>query len=98
MWLFRFESWPGSSVGMTRALPADVADPPSRDPLTAVILAAGMGTRMRSRHPKVLHPLCGKPIIQRVLGLVAGAGASQVVVVVGHGADEVRAALPESVI
>ena len=43
--------------------------------LTAVILAAGHGTRMRSRTPKVLHPLCGRPMIDWVLDAVTEAGA-----------------------
>ena len=52
---------------------------------------------MRSRQPKVLHPLAGKALIQRVLDLVYGAGAQRIVVVLGHQADTVRKALPESV-
>jgi len=52
---------------------------------------------MRSRVPKVLHPLAGKPLIHRVLDLLYGAGAARVMVVLGHRADEVRRALPESV-
>jgi bifunctional UDP-N-acetylglucosamine pyrophosphorylase / glucosamine-1-phosphate N-acetyltransferase len=52
---------------------------------------------MRSRRHKVLHALGGQPLIGRVLGLVQGAGAEQVVVVLGHLADQVRAVLPESV-
>ena len=62
-----------------------------------MVLAAGQGTRMRSRVPKVLHPLAGKPLIHRVLDLLYGAGAARVMVVLGHRADEVRRALPESV-
>jgi bifunctional UDP-N-acetylglucosamine pyrophosphorylase/glucosamine-1-phosphate N-acetyltransferase len=52
---------------------------------------------MRSRRPKVLHQLAGKPLITRVLELVQGVGATHVVVVLGHHADEVRKALPETV-
>jgi bifunctional UDP-N-acetylglucosamine pyrophosphorylase/glucosamine-1-phosphate N-acetyltransferase len=52
---------------------------------------------MRSRRHKVAHLLAGKPLIQRVLDLLEGAGASQVVVVLGHEADQVRKLLPESV-
>lgn len=59
-----------------------------------MILAAGRGTRMRSRRHKVLHPVCGQPLIGRVLDLVAGVGAEQVVVVLGHAAEQVRACLP----
>jgi bifunctional UDP-N-acetylglucosamine pyrophosphorylase / glucosamine-1-phosphate N-acetyltransferase len=74
-----------------------VGEPPSTGTLVAVVLAAGQGTRMRSRHPKVLHQLAGKTLIQRVLDLLQDAGAQGVVVVLGHQADEVRRALPESV-
>jgi bifunctional UDP-N-acetylglucosamine pyrophosphorylase/glucosamine-1-phosphate N-acetyltransferase len=70
---------------------------PEATTLVAVVLAAGQGTRMRSQRPKVLHQLAGKPLIQRVLELVQGAGAERVVVVLGHQADEVRRALPESI-
>ena len=52
---------------------------------------------MRSQQPKVLHPLGGKTLIQRVLDLVYGAGAQHIVVVLGHQADSVRKALPEAV-
>jgi len=56
--------------------------------LTAVILAAGHGTRMRSRIPKVLHPICGRPMIDWVLEAVNEAGAKQVTVIANpHHAD-----------
>ncbi|WP_437596161.1 bifunctional UDP-N-acetylglucosamine diphosphorylase/glucosamine-1-phosphate N-acetyltransferase GlmU [Sorangium sp. So ce590] len=58
-------------------------------PLTAVVLAAGQGTRMKSARPKVLHELCGRPMIHHVVDAALAAGASDVVVVVGHGRDEV---------
>lgn len=48
---------------------------------------------MRSRVPKVLHPVCGRPMIQHVLGALAGAGTALPVVVTGHGADAVEAAI-----
>jgi bifunctional UDP-N-acetylglucosamine pyrophosphorylase / glucosamine-1-phosphate N-acetyltransferase len=56
----------------------------------AIILAAGQGTRMRSRIPKVLHPLAGKPMLDHVLDSVAAAGVEHRVVVIGHGADEIE--------
>lgn len=59
----------------------------------AVILAAGQGTRMHSRLPKVLHPLAGRPMLEHVLASLAAAGIEQQVVVVGHDADQVEAAL-----
>lgn len=63
----------------------------------AVVLAAGQGTRMRSSLPKVIHPLAGRPMIGWVLDALAGAGAERTVVVIGHGADDVRAELPGAV-
>ncbi len=61
--------------------------------LAAIVLAAGQGTRMRSRVPKVIHPLAGRPMIDHVLRIVAAANADPVVVVTGHGADQVESAL-----
>lgn len=58
--------------------------------LTTVILAAGEGKRMRSRTPKMLHPLCGRPLITYALRL-ARALSDRVVVVVGPNADGIRA-------
>ena len=59
----------------------------------AIILAAGHGKRMRSEKAKVLHEVCGRPMIRYVVEAARGAGAHTVVVVVGYGADQVRAAL-----
>ena len=59
----------------------------------AVVLAAGQGTRMRSRIPKVLHPLAGRTMIDLVLDALADAGVAHPVVVTGHGADAVEAAI-----
>lgn len=56
----------------------------------AVILAAGMGTRMQSGVVKVLHPLCGEPMLGHIVRAVREAGAERVVVVVGHQGDLVR--------
>lgn len=61
----------------------------------AIVLAAGQGTRMRSRIPKVLHPLAGRPMIDHVLAALSGAGMNHPVVVVGHGADSVEAAIQD---
>ena len=60
------------------------------DPVTAVILAAGEGKRMRSRQPKVLHPLCGRPLIAFPLR-TARTLADRIVLVVGPNAEEVVA-------
>ena len=59
---------------------------------TVVILAAGKGTRMRSERPKVLHELCGRPMLGWVLDAAAGLDPERIVVVVGHGAEDVEAA------
>lgn len=59
---------------------------------TVVILAAGKGTRMRSERPKVLHELCGRPMLGWVLDAAAGLDPERIVVVVGHGAADVEAA------
>ena len=59
----------------------------------AIVLAAGQGTRMRSRIPKVLHPLAGRPMLEHVLDTLADAGIARAVVVTGHGADAVEAAI-----
>ena len=61
--------------------------------LDIVIMAAGKGTRMKSDRPKVLHPLAGRPLLQHVLQTAAALGADGIVVITGHGADEVEAAV-----
>src|SRR5512145_3503498 len=64
--------------------------------VTSVLLAAGQGTRMKSSLPKVLHPLCGKPMLWHVLEALKSAATEKPVVVVGHGADEVKKYLGDS--
>ncbi len=59
--------------------------------LATVIMAAGMGTRMKSKMPKVLHPILGKPLLHHILEAVKPLGPVQTVVVVGHEAERVRA-------
>ena len=65
----------------------------ARGDLALVLMAAGMGTRMRSRLPKVLHPVCGRPILMHALELGRELGAARRIVIVGSGEEEVRAAL-----
>ncbi len=55
----------------------------------SVILAAGEGTRMKSKLPKVLHKICGKPILEYVINASKGANIEKNVVIVGHGGDKV---------
>ena len=62
-----------------------------------LIMAAGRGTRMRSRLPKVLHPLCGRPMLLWTVLAAREAGAERIVVVLGEDAEQVRAALPDDV-
>ena len=59
--------------------------------LSAIILAAGKSTRMKSKRPKVLHEICGKPMLEYVLRACYEAGVERVIVVVGYGKDEVIA-------
>lgn len=63
--------------------------------ITAVILAAGQGTRMNSDLPKVLHPVCGVPMIAHSLAAVKTASSETPVVIIGHGAEAVREFLGE---
>ena len=60
--------------------------------LNIVVLAAGKGTRMRSKLPKVLHVLAGESLLSRVLNTARDLGSKNLCVVVGHGAEQVRAA------
>ncbi len=68
------------------------------DPWVVLILAAGQGTRMRSRVPKVLHPLGGRPLIRHSVDIARAVVPQRPpVVVVGHGAPEIRAELGDEV-
>ena len=58
----------------------------------AIILAAGKSTRMKSDRPKVLHEVCGRPMLWYVLEACRGVGVDQLFVVVGHGRDSVMKA------
>lgn len=59
----------------------------------AVVLAAGMGTRMKSDLPKVLCPVLGRPMIEFVLDALAAGGIRRMIAVIGYRADDVRSAL-----
>lgn len=65
---------------------------PEAGPVVAIVLAAGLGKRMRSEQPKVLHPVGGRAMLARVLEALRDAGVPAVTVVVGNGAAAVRAA------
>jgi bifunctional UDP-N-acetylglucosamine pyrophosphorylase / glucosamine-1-phosphate N-acetyltransferase len=59
----------------------------------AIILAAGKGTRMKSKLHKILHPVCDKPMVQHVVDQVKGLSCEEVVTIVGYGAESVEAQL-----
>lgn len=63
--------------------------------ILGIVLAAGQGKRMKSKLYKVLHPVCGKPMVGHVLDVLDAAQVDRKVVVVGHGADEVKAYVGE---
>lgn len=62
--------------------------------LDIVILAAGKGTRMQSSLPKVLHPIAGKPLVEHVIQTAKSLGDCPINIIVGHGAELVKDALP----
>ena len=72
-----------------------------QDGWTTIILAAGLGKRMRSKKPKALHPIAGRPMLLHVLAAVRESFAatsrerSRYVVIVGHGAEQVRPSSPK---
>jgi bifunctional UDP-N-acetylglucosamine pyrophosphorylase/glucosamine-1-phosphate N-acetyltransferase len=61
----------------------------------AIILAAGQGKRMKSEKAKVLHEVCGQPMIRYVVDAARGAGAKTIIVVVGYAADQLYSALQD---
>src|SRR4051812_29445131 len=64
-------------------------------PVSAIILAAGEGTRMRSNRPKPLHMICGRPMVMHVIHAVADLDVERTIVVVGHGAEQVTKKVQE---
>ena len=62
-------------------------------PVHVVVMAAGLGKRMRSSRPKVLHPIAGRPMLAHVLDAARALSPEAIAVVVGHGGDEVERAL-----
>jgi len=64
--------------------------------LDIIVLAAGLGKRMRSELPKVLHPLAGRPLLAHVLDAARALSPRKTIVVHGHGAERVRAAFPDA--
>lgn len=83
------------ALPMTDSSPSSHSSPPKR-PRIAVVLAAGRGTRMRSERPKPLHPVAGRPMLHWVLDAARAAGCERLLVVVGYGAEEVKASTPDA--
>jgi bifunctional UDP-N-acetylglucosamine pyrophosphorylase / glucosamine-1-phosphate N-acetyltransferase len=76
----------------TSIKPSPFPDPRPRE-IHALVLAAGIGKRMHSRIPKVVHPLAGRPMVRYVVNAALDAGVQRVVVVVGDPAEDVRSAV-----
>lgn len=68
------------------------------EPLYAVILAAGKGKRMRSKKPKVLHHICGKPIVCHILDQLSMLGMQKSIMIVGHQSQQIREQVGNQVI
>ena len=64
-------------------------------PAAIIILAAGEGTRMKSALPKVLHPIAGRTLLGHVIEAAAAAEPEHLVIVIGHGRDQVQAHIEE---
>ena len=64
---------------------------------SAIVLAAGKGTRMKSSLNKVMHPVSNKPMIGHIVTNLRKAGVDQIIVVVGHGAESVKSYLGDRV-
>src|SRR5882672_3146013 len=80
---------------MTKASDKNSSSSTARRPRVAIaIMAAGKGTRLKSKHPKVLHEVGGKPILSHVIATAAKVVPTKdIFVIVGHEADRVRAAV-----
>ncbi len=73
----------------------NIASGAHSSPVAAIILAAGKSTRMRSKTPKPLHPMCGLPMTSHVVRACRAAGVERVVIVIGHQAEQVRGGLTD---
>lgn len=60
----------------------------------AIILAAGKGTRMKSKHPKVVHKVCGKEMVNHVIDVSKKSGVQDIVVILGHESETVKESIP----
>ena len=60
----------------------------------AIILAAGKGTRMKSKYPKVVHKVCGKEMVNHIIDVSKQSGVKEVVTILGHESEVVKSILP----
>src|SRR5262245_50898973 len=83
-----------------KPMPKPSTSPPDRNadrPIAIAIMAAGKGTRLKSKHPKVLHQVGGRPLLAHVIASARQVvRASDIFVIIGHEADEVRAAVQDT--
>src|SRR5262249_58100751 len=93
-----WETSPRSYVGSELTTVGRVMAAQHRRPLSAVVPAAGEGTRMRSRMPKMLHPLCGRPMVLHALDSLCALPLDRIVVVVGHSAEDVAKTVQEQLV
>ena len=61
----------------------------------AIILAAGKGTRMKSKYPKVVHKVCGKEMVNHIIDVSKESGVKDIVTILGHESEVVKNILPE---
>src|SRR3954449_11720948 len=85
--------WRRANDDMTRTPSPANREPNTMNGPVAIILAAGQGKRMKSEKAKVLHEVCGRPMINYVVDAARGAGARTIIVVVGYAADQVLESL-----
>lgn len=64
----------------------------------AIILAAGKGTRMKSKYPKVVHKVCGKEMVNHIIDVSKKSGVKDIVAILGHESDIVKSRLPENTV
>lgn len=64
----------------------------------AIILAAGKGTRMKSKYPKVVHRVCGKEMVNHIIDVSKKSGVKDIVAILGHESDIVKSRLPENTV
>src|SRR5579859_2360712 len=83
--------YPRSPGTQLSALPEESCRVSEPRPVAVIVLAAGEGTRMKSRLPKVLHPLCGRSMLGHVLAAAGELDPQHLIVVVGHAREQVAA-------